>query len=345
MTWGHTGTNVDLIHPQTESFSGHLETPFKTKPVIYTSEEDFFRSVSWKSYRSLDKDIISSSLYPQGESCITMSSQLPHWTQQRMNLIGCVAHVCVTMNFSHDMNGSGSKLNPPLRAGEFLKYKCHVQTPLILDVALWLLFKLNNIRRKKVVMLHHSPEEFYRNTHRCEGGPGTAASQHTHTHTHTHTRTHRLREITKFEDSCHWTQAFLPRSFFTSSTLMYMLTLGCWLLLLMLLPEVELGLARHPAPSSSSRKKKPPSLHSTECGQARGSDGLPEPRVQPNIAVVLWLAVALGFPRSPTSLSSACEVNPGGRHYEPLHAAAPLVAQNSARLFLSSAASRAKLAC
>lgn len=85
-------------------------------------------------------------------------------------------------------------------------------------------------------------------------------------------------------------RAFLPKSFFTSSTLMYMLTLG---LLLLLTPEGLLGLARQPAPSSSRRKKKPPSLHSTECGQPRDSGGVPEPWINPNIAVSGRLASQL----------------------------------------------------
>lgn len=94
-----------------------------------------------------------------------------------------------------------------------------------------------------------------------------------------------------------------------------MLTLG-WLLLLLLTPEVPLGLARPPAPSSSRRKKKPPSLRSTEWGQPRDSGGLPEPRITPDMAVVVWLAVALVVPRSPISFSSVSEVNPGRQHNE-----------------------------
>lgn len=114
----------------------------------------------------------------------------------------------------------------------------------------------------------------------------------------------------------HIKKAFLPKSFFTSSTLMYMLTLG------LLTPEGPLGFTRQPAPSSSSRKKKPPSLHSTEWGQPRDSGGVPEPRINPSIAVE-WLAVVLGVPRSPMSFSSVCEVNPGGQHSSFRPAAAP----------------------
>lgn len=66
-----------------------------------------------------------------------------------------------------------------------------------------------------------------------------------------------------------------------------MLTPGILLLLLPLLltPAGLPGLAKQAAPSSSSRKKKLPSLHGTECGQHRDpGGGLREPRTEPDMA-------------------------------------------------------------
>lgn len=64
---------------------------------------------------------------------------------------------------------------------------------------------------------------------------------------------------------------------------MKMFTFG---LLLLFMPGELLGLARHRAPSSSRRRKKPPSLHSTVCGQPRDTADAappPEPRAGRNI--------------------------------------------------------------
>ncbi|KAL1272877.1 hypothetical protein QQF64_028739 [Cirrhinus molitorella] len=52
------------------------------------------------------------------------------------------------------------------------------------------------------------------------------------------------------------------------------------------MPGALLGLARHRAPSRNSRRKKPPSLHSTVCGQPRDTADAappPEPRAGRNI--------------------------------------------------------------
>lgn len=87
----------------------------------------------------------------------------------------------------------------------------------------------------------------------------------------------------------------------------------------MLTPEGLLGLARQPAPFSSRSRKKPPSLHGTESGQPRDSDGLrePEPPIKPDIAAVLWLASSQSLsvvPQPPNAFSSVSKVNLWRQH-------------------------------